>query len=327
MNFFRRFYLLTYIAIAINNSSFASTAEYVEKMNSVGIRLSGARFLYKSPKKELWVDFSTDSTNYFLKYAPHVNELLVEDSVSADLQIRCKTKDGYWAKWGFEGFFSTDHVSILATNWPNGRGVVSLFQLISYRAELPFLGVPEYWDKKTLVDKSALRWSFSSTETNSLRESYDCELKAEQKSVVTEIEYLTRTNEFRFIRKIIYFDASASFPVKLICYNGKTPNSYEWNYTLELIGEYKESMPPQDTFSIDKYLVAGSRLHHAHRMGTNSVVEISDPQKTSIILLGSKIKLSTVRNILFFATAIIISTVTFFLLRQSVNFKNSRQQQ
>ena len=96
MNFFRRFYLLTYIAIEINNSSFASTAEYVEKMNSVGIRLSGARFLYKSPKKELWVDFSTDSTNYFLKYAPHVKELLVEDSVSADLQIRCKTKDGYW---------------------------------------------------------------------------------------------------------------------------------------------------------------------------------------------------------------------------------------
>lgn len=307
--------LVLYLAMVESLVS-ASPHSYVAMLATNRPTLSQARFKYSAPTMTRFVEMDALRGSYLLKLAPTEKALATQDSLTTDIRLRAQVNGGYWAyTWDAGGFQSTDYDSMRLDGTSQGWSVARAFQADSFLGELPFLGIPDYWDSTLEVDATRLTWSYLSTNKNSPRKTFKSTLRPSAVEVITDIEYPDRRDSFRHMLKRVEFDKSGSYPAKLTCLAGPSTNELRELYVISSVGSLRFDSPNPASFVMTNYFASGSRGHTEYKLGNRKYTEISDPERTSISILGMRVRLMTVRYTLWGSFGVLTSAVVMFMAR------------
>ena len=299
---------------------FASIDSYVAMLVTNRPSISAARFKYTTSNSSKFTEMHVSKGKVLLKIAPSEKSLATDGALTTDLKLRAQIDGGYWTyTWDAGGFMSTDYDSMRLDGSSQGWGVARAFQADAFFGELPFLGIPDFWDSYLQVDSVGLVWSYQSTNSQSPRKSFTCRLRKGLGQVEADIEYPSRMDSYRVMRKRIVFDKSESFPSKLICSAGSSTNELSVIYTIDAIGGLRFEPPDPAAFVMTNYFGPGSRGYLAYRGGKTTFTHLSDHNRTSIRVLGFRISLDAVRAGLWGGFVLLTITVIWFLTRKNGN--------
>ena len=279
-----------------------------------------SRFRVSTPAAIKYVELDASAGSFLLKIVPSIGFLESREPLSQDVKLRAQQDGPYWIyHWDQGGFLSTDSESIRLDGKSGGMGVARFFRADSFFGELPFLGIPDYWDLGLQVDPANLIWSYRSPHPESPRHSFTCRLHRKGHEVIAHIEYPTRTHAYRMLQKRILFDEAGNEPRKLICRSGPSTTDLQLLYTIEAIGPLRIQKPNLSVFWMTRYLGPGSRAHLAYRAGKRTDTEIPEPVRASIRIFGIRMPQDVVRWGLWGSFAAVIVSLICVLAAGKAN--------
>lgn len=114
-----------------------------------------------------------------------------------------------------------------------------------------------------------------------------------------------RTNAFRFLRKIVTFDAGGNEPRKLVCHAGPSKDELTPLYTLEALGPMRFRAPEGRVFNMTNYFISGAKVLWEVRGGTYTFKEIPEPPPSSNNFPGLRLRAGSVRAVLWGALGLL----------------------
>lgn len=289
----------------------AAIESYVSSLLTNRPSIRASKFKYTQTASDLsgstlFIELDASPPNFLIKHSRTNRSLTVGDRLTEDMRLVAKADGGYWFyDWEQGGFHSTDLESLGMARNAGQFGCFVMFRADSFLAELPFLGIPDYWDPDLHVDPAQLVWSYEATNAASTRHSFRCQLRMEAGGVVADIEYPSRTNAFRFLRKIVTFDAGGNEPRELVCHAGPSKDELTPLYTLEALGPVRFRAPEGRVFNMTNYFISGARELREVRGGTHTFKEIPEPPPSSNNFLGLRLRAGSVRAVLWGALGLL----------------------